>query len=177
MGQLYSRKHPRWPLHDYASPGAYFVTTITHKRRWILGVPTRRGIALTDAGRIVHRCWATVAEQFDGVLIDALVVMPNHVHAIVVLKDARERTTGLSAVVAAAKQHATREIAALNRGPRPPIWQRSFHDRIIRDVMAWERVRNYIAKNPSRAWSVIQIRRRDAARSTLTTLTTLTTLL
>src|SRR6185437_6749862 len=122
MRSQYSRIHPRLRSYDYHQPGAYFVTTITHKRRSILGVPTRHGIALTQAGRIVHRSWLAISDQIKGVRIDTFVVMPNHVHAIVVLTESRDRTIGLSGVVGAAKQHASHEIAALANGPRPPIW-------------------------------------------------------
>lgn len=129
---------------------------VTHERRPILGVPTCRGISLTDAGRIVHRCWIAVADRIDDVLVDEFIVMSDHVHAIVVLQDARDRTVGLSDVVGVVKQRAASEIAALTGGPQPPIWQRSFHDRIIRDAAARECIRGYIVANPSSAWNVIQ---------------------
>jgi REP element-mobilizing transposase RayT len=153
MRRFYTRIHPRCKWYDYATAGAYFVTTTTHRRWRIFGSPAPDGIQLNNVGRIVHRCWMTVADDFHGVRIDSFVVMPNHVHAIVVLEDVPCRTATLSAVVGAAKQHASHEIARLPRGPRPPIWQRSFHDRIIRDARALTTIRAYIANNPARAWA------------------------
>ena len=151
---LPSRKHPRWRLHDYALPGSYFVTTITHRRRCILGAVTARGIALSTAGSIVHKWWAAASHRFPGATIDTFVVMPDHVHAIVVLSRTPDRTVGLSQVVGWAKQRSAREINALSHGPQPPIWQASFHDRIIRDADAVVRVRRYIVANPAKAWRV-----------------------
>src|SRR6185312_14689398 len=85
MQKFYSRTHPRWRSYDYMQPGVYFVTTITHGRSPLLGAPTRHGIVLTQTGNTAHRCWLMVPARFDGVLIDRFVVMPDHVHAIVVL--------------------------------------------------------------------------------------------
>lgn len=160
MGEFYPRTHPRCRSHDYHLAGVYFVTTVTHRRRPIFGVPTPVGIALTNAGRIVHHAWSTVADQRQGVTIDAFVVMPDHVHAIVRLSETGSHTTSVSAVVGAAKQHASREIARLAKGPRPPIWQRSFHDSIIHDLHALPRIRRYIEQNPANAWSEYRRRAR-----------------
>jgi REP element-mobilizing transposase RayT len=140
----------------------YFVTTITHNRNPILGVATRRGIALSPAGCTVRRCWLMVPEQFAGVVIDQFVVMPNHVHAIVVLLRRPERTASLSLVVGWTKQRATLDIRAQVPTGGAPIWQRSFHDRIIRDRDALARVRNYINANPSHAWRAGRLRSRPA---------------
>jgi len=152
MNNFYARTHPRWSAYDYARAGVYFVTTITHGRRPIFGAPTRHGIALTAAGLAVHRRWLTVCDSFDGVVIDRFIVMPDHVHAIVVLLSTRNRTASLSDIVGWTKQRASRDIAMVPEPPPAPIWQRSFHDRIIRDADALERVRNYVMDNPSRAW-------------------------
>jgi putative transposase len=152
MREFCSRVHPRWRSHDYAQPGAYFVTTITHHRRRILGLVTERGVLLTEAGRIAHRWCSAVADRFPGVVIDTFVVMPDHVHAIVVLARTPRRTVDVSQVVGWIKQRAAREIAAAGL-LNPPIWQRSFHDRIIRDADALVCIRRYIAANPSVAWA------------------------
>ena len=158
MQKFYSRTHPRWRSHDYMQPGVYFVTTITHRRNPILGAPTRHGILLTETGNTAHRCWLMVPARFDGVLIDRFVVMPDHVHAIVVLLRTPRRTASLSHVVGWTKGRTSLSIHADAAKPRAPIWQRSFHDRIIRNTDALDRVRKYIAANPSRAWRAISAR-------------------
>jgi REP-associated tyrosine transposase len=158
MRQFCSRTHPRWRSYDYAQPGVYFVTTNTRERNPVFGRPTRRGIVLTNAGRAVHHCWLMVPEQFDGVMIDRFVVMPDHVHAIVVLLRTPTRTTSLSQVVGWTKQRTSLDIRAHTPAHTAPIWQRSFHDSIIRNADALNRVRKYITANPSRAWNAIDTR-------------------
>ena len=155
MRKFYSRVHPRWRAYDYAQPGVDFVTTVSHGRDPIFGVPTSRGIVLTRAGHVVDRCWLRVPEQFEGVTVDRFVVMPDHVHAIVVLLCTPARTASLSEVVAWTKRRASLDIRAGIRDRTAPIWQRSFHDRLIRNTAALDQVRKYIAANPSRAWNAI----------------------
>ena len=155
MATFHSRTHPRWQSYDYTRSGVYFVTTIIHERRPILGVVTQRGIVLTPGGRIVDRCWRMVSNQFAGVVVDRFVVMPDHVHAIVVLLATRDRAVDLSRIIGWAKGRAAREIRVLPSPPAAPIWQRSFHDRIIRNAEALAQVRNYVAANPIRAWIAI----------------------
>ena len=156
MHEFPVRKHPRWGSYDYSRPGAYFVTTITRDRNPIFGVPTRTGILLTDAGHIVHESWLMVPERFPGVYVDVFVVMPDHVHAIIFRVQTHCRSSNLSQVVGGTKQRATRAIACLAHPCHTPIWQRSFHDRIIRNQDGLIRARNYVNTNPARAW--------DAAR-------------
>jgi putative transposase len=155
MRNFYSRTHPRWRLYDYMQPGVYFVTTITYQRSPILGVPGRHGIVLTHTGNAAHRACMMVSERFDGVLIDSFVVMPDHIHAIIVLLRTRDRMAGLSHVVGWTKRRTSLEIRAHAAPPAAPIWQRSFHDRIIRNADALDRVRKYLAANPARAWNAI----------------------
>ena len=152
MRQFHSRVHPRWRSYDYTQPGAYFATTITHHRRRTLGRVTDRGVLLSQAGLIVHRWCGAVTDQFPGVSIDTFVVMPDHVHLIVILAHTPRRTAGLSQVVGWIKQRAAREIVVAGLGDLP-IWQRSFHDSIVRDAEALVRIRRYIAANPSVAWA------------------------
>jgi putative transposase len=159
MRTSFSRIHPRWESYDYTRSGVYFVTTITHERRQILGAVTRHGIALTSAGRVVDLCWRMVPDQFNGVILDRFVVMPDHVHAIVVLRFTPDRVVSLSQVIGWTKGRSSREINAQPSPPVAPIWQRSFHDCIVRDADALARIRNYLAANPIRAWNEIRRQR------------------
>jgi len=146
------RKHPRWRTYDYSQPGAYFVTFVTHNRRPIFGTPTRTGIRLTDAGRIVHESWLLVHERFRGVYVDAFVVMPDHVHAIIIRVQYDCPSSTIGQIVGWTKQRATRAIVRLVPPCRTPIWQTSFHDRVIHNQDGLIRARNYVIANPARAW-------------------------
>jgi putative transposase len=81
------RKKTRLETYDYSNAGAYFVTICAQMRDfgWF-GQVTPSGIQLNQAGKMVHEVWHGLAGQF-GVSLDAFVVMPDHVHGIVVLHE------------------------------------------------------------------------------------------
>lgn len=80
-----NRKSPRKVGYDYSQSGLYFVTICTYKGELIFGDVIDGNIQLTEVGQIAFACWTTVPQHFENVTIDCFVVMPNHVHAIVVL--------------------------------------------------------------------------------------------
>ena len=72
--------------YDYGLAGLYFVTICTADRRWFFG-EVRRGImGLSDIGAVAHRCWNEIPNHFDHAAVDAFIVMPDHVHGILVLQ-------------------------------------------------------------------------------------------
>jgi REP element-mobilizing transposase RayT len=165
MKRLPVRKRLRLRAYDYSRPGAYFVTIVTRNRRPILGAVTRNGIRLTDAGRIVHETWLLVPERFRGVYVDAFVVMPDHVHAVIIRLQNDTPAASISQIVGWTKQRATRAIAALASPCRRPVWHTSFHDRIIHDQAALTRARNYVIANPARAWYDLRRASRSGSRT------------
>ncbi|MEW6530495.1 MAG: transposase [Thermodesulfobacteriota bacterium] len=70
---------------DYSSSGFYFVTICTHKRQCILGYEDSGRVVLSKPGTIVRCHWENLSQRFAGVRSDSFVVMPNHVHGIIVL--------------------------------------------------------------------------------------------
>jgi len=81
------------PDHDYSLPGAYFVTICVGDRRVAFGEITDDGMHLSPAGNLVHRALPALEDRFATILLDCFVVMPNHVHAVIVL-GARELVAG-----------------------------------------------------------------------------------
>lgn len=79
--------HHRRPLrlrsYDYTLPGAYFVTIVTHGRQCLYGEVAAGAMRLNDAGCMVQTVWDELASYYPGVVTDAFVVMPNHIHGIV----------------------------------------------------------------------------------------------
>ena len=73
---------------DYAQDGAYFVTVCVRNRECLLGQVTGGEMRLSEAGRIVQAVWRELPRHYPHVRLDAWVVMPNHVHGIVVLTSA-----------------------------------------------------------------------------------------
>lgn len=152
MRTFYTRSNPRWTRYDYRLPGIYFVTTNTLERVPLLGALRRGECVLSPSGRIVRDTWRRISERFPGVELDAFVVMPDHVHALLVLPEQPEsEAISLSSIVGWAKSRSAHEINALRGTPGARVWHTSFHDRILRDPEALHRVRRYIENNPRRA--------------------------
>ena len=133
------RKHPRLPYYDYATPGYYFVTICTHEKRCIFGPPAR----LNALGQIADAAFGEISKHFPQVQVHKYVVMPNHVHAILILQPG---TTGLSTVVGSYKSSVTKKIHAID--PKITVWQTSFHDHVIRNQPGYEKIWSYIETNP-----------------------------
>ena len=79
------RRSIRLKGYDYARAGAYFVTIVTQDRARLFGELAENGMRLNDAGRVVQRIWDEIPTHYPGVDIDAFVVMPDHVHGIILL--------------------------------------------------------------------------------------------
>jgi REP element-mobilizing transposase RayT len=130
--------------YDYASLGAYLITVCAGDRASLFGT-ARHEIALSPIGRLVESSWWSIPVKHPGIDVDsAFVVMPNHVHGIVWVR--RRPTSPIPAVVGAFKGRASRLAGQ-------PLWQRGYHDRIIRDETELDALRQYIVDNPIR-WAV-----------------------
>ena len=135
------RASPRMGWYDYSTPGYYFVTICTKEKSRIFGEPG----SLNDAGCIAQQILEEIPNHFTGVKVDKFVVMPNHIHVILVLEDGK---TKLSDVIGQYKSAVTRKLR--KTGWNQKIWQTSFHDHVIRDQMGYERIWAYIDTNPIR---------------------------
>ena len=83
--RAHHRRSIRLKGYDYAHPGAYFVTICTQDRACLLGRVADGVMCPNDAGRMVRSVWNDIQTVYPGVETDAFVVMPNHVHAIIIL--------------------------------------------------------------------------------------------
>jgi REP element-mobilizing transposase RayT len=142
---VYARKRLRLPGYDYATAGSYFVTVVARDGLCLFGDVIDDDVELSPIGEIVRRAAEGIATFHAGVDLDAFVVMPNHVHAIVGI-DRRRRPPPVPAVVGAFKARAS-------RGADRALWQRGYHDRIIRDEQELAALREYIETNPLR-WAL-----------------------
>ncbi len=82
---LPQRKTLRLSGYDYSQVGYYFVTICTQERESYLGDVIEENMLLNDAGRMVGRIWGELPERFGFVEMDEFVIMPNHLHGIVVI--------------------------------------------------------------------------------------------
>jgi putative transposase len=147
-----ARKPLRLRGFDYSSDGSYLVTVCTYGRRCTLGSIAGEHVVKSALGAIVARQIELLPERLPGVGIDAFVVMPNHVHVVVRLQRARQASP-LRVVVGSFKSGSAREINALRGTPGAGVWQRGYHDHVIRDVDDLQRVREYVDSNPIR-WAL-----------------------
>jgi putative transposase len=82
--------------YDYSSAGAYFVTICTKHRECFFGEIVDATIRSSEAGKIIQQVWDTLPEHFADIDLDISVVMPNHVHGIIVLTDSSDVGAGLA---------------------------------------------------------------------------------
>jgi len=81
------RRSIRLKGYDYSRPGAYFITIVAQDRACLFGKVVDGVMHLSEVGQIVAESWQWLAAQYDYVTLDAWVVMPNHIHGIIVITD------------------------------------------------------------------------------------------
>ena len=157
--ELPKRKHPRLDNYDYSSAGAYFITICTQNRRCVLSRIVGRGLApaettaieYTSLGEIAEKQLFLLADRYPYLTIDQYVIMPNHIHAILILNGetagASPRPT-LTDIVCTYKSLTTRECK--KSGFREKLFQTSFYEHIIRSREDYEEIVKYIYENPIR---------------------------
>ena len=156
--------------YDYSQRGGYFVTVCVKNMECVLGKVVNEKMELSRTGEIASKYWMDISNHFNSVEIDEFVVMPNHVHGIIMINGlvgagftpahaarnlgklvenwatARVSPT-LSQVIGSYKSLTTNKVhnENLHNGK---LWQRSFYDRVIRSDEELNRVREYILNNP-----------------------------
>ena len=84
---IHHRKSIRLKGYDYSQCGAYFITICTQNRENYLGRILNGQIELNDIGQIVEQCWLETQKRFENIFIDQFIIMPNHFHGIVIIKN------------------------------------------------------------------------------------------
>jgi putative transposase len=158
------RRSVRLKEYDYTQAGGYFVTVVTLRRECLFGEIASGEMRNTVLGRIVEECWCAIPEHFPNTDVDVFVVMPNHIHGIMIIHENMgsrgtiyraptpiieqfgQPTMGsLPTIIrtfkAAVTRRARRELNSAN------IWQRNYYEHIIRDQRDHEHIAYYIATN------------------------------
>ncbi|MCX7838639.1 MAG: transposase, partial [Anaerolineae bacterium] len=156
---------------------AYFVTIVTRNRECLFGDVVDGAMRVNAWGQIVVECWDALPTHFPNVELDAFVVMPNHVHGIIVIVDDAaprrgEAFFGLSrkpknasplhpqpprgtqsgsvgAIIQNFKSVSARKINASRDTAGAPVWQRNYYEHIIRNEKSLHAIRAYIENNPA----------------------------
>jgi putative transposase len=144
---------------DYSSRGWYFVTLCTRDKECSLADWVNGEIVLSAAGVIAEVEMKVISIHYSNVIIDQYVVMPNHVHAIIVIAGRHLHSPGhgvfqpsqthqpsISTVIGGYKAGVTRKCHS--QGIQDFCWQSRFHDRILRSNASVNAVRDYIDHNP-----------------------------
>ena len=152
------RKTTRLENWDYSENAAYFVTICTQDRACILSeIPVGAlheapAAKLTKMGMVVQKVIESLPERYPAITIDKYVIMPNHIHMILVIKNSTDETARmyprptLGIAIGNFKSAVTREIH--NTEPEIKVWQTGFYDHIIRDIPDYENIWTYIDENP-----------------------------
>jgi REP element-mobilizing transposase RayT len=156
VAEKHRRRAIRLREYDYRQPGAYFITVVAHRRAVLFGEIEGGETRLNEFGQIVERAWTDLPEHYLNVQCDAFVVMPNHIHGIIVLgepivgagfKPAPTRRHGLPEIVRALKTFSARRINNLRHTPGASVWQRNYYEHVVRNDGELRRVREYILNN------------------------------
>ena len=130
-------------------------------------------MVLNDAGLAVFETWQWLGTQYDYVELDRWIIMPNHVHGIIVIMGgcrggsrtaqgdsqtvrggSRTAPTGkrkpIGRLVGAFKTVSTKRINQMDGTPGAKLWQRNYYEHIIRNDTELHRIREYITNNPAR---------------------------
>ena len=165
------RRSIRLPDYDYAQAGAYFVTIVTKDRACLFGEIVGGEMRLNGFGRIVQAVWDGLPSHYPGVECDEFVVMPNHVHGILLLNVGagfKSALTGMPPYTAATragfkpaptshrlpeivrgfKSFSARAVNAARGTLGVPVWQRNYYEHVVRGEAELNCIREYIASNP-----------------------------
>ena len=149
--ELPKRKPTRLKGYDYNSSGYYFITVCTYQKQNILcdivgeGLCTLPKIRLTEIGATINEAISFINMRYTYTKVDKYVIMPNHIHLIVKIENPAggHRDPPLQNVIGQLKSYTTNKYC--NK-----LWQRSFHDHIIRDQTDYLKIWNYIDTNPQK---------------------------
>lgn len=85
------RQSHRLQCYDYSREGVYFVTICTRHRQCLFGKIAENSMMLNDLGKIVEKCWNAIPQHFPHMLLDAYIIMPNHIHGIVIINQSLKK--------------------------------------------------------------------------------------
>ena len=157
MNKTEKRKPNRLKNFDYSSNGAYFITICAQDKRCVFGKIVGQGLApaetvLSKYGRIAERQLMLLNDRYPTITIDKYIIMPNHIHFILMLKGESAGASPcptVSDVICAYKSLTTRMCK--NEGfTHEKIFQASFYDHIIRDEDDYMIKVKYIEENPAK---------------------------
>jgi len=163
--EKHQRRSIRLKGYDYSQSGAYFVTLCTQHRECLFGEIVNGEMHLNECGKIAEHSWLEIPQHYPHASLDEFVIMPNHVHGIIVLNGNNVGAKNFSPLQQTQSKHylrgTSKTIGSIVRGFKIgvtkwfrqhtdiyTVWQRNYYERIIRNETEWQRIRKYIVNNP-----------------------------
>ena len=153
MMEFPKRKPNRLKEFDYSQPNAYFITICTKNKEKLFWENVGASIArpedmnLSQYGKIVKEAIEKIPNIYPTITVDNFVIMPNHIHLLLQIhSDCNGRAMlapTISNVVQQMKGYVTKQIGK-------SVWQKLFHDHVIRRQQDYLKIWNYIEGNPSK---------------------------
>ncbi|MEI9945145.1 MAG: transposase [Chitinophagaceae bacterium] len=164
---------------DYCSNVGYFITICTANREHYFGQIINGIIQLSEQGSMADHCWSQIPNHFSFAVLGEWVIMPNHIHGIIVINKPRNdndlpgvetghalslqtsddsqpqkphprfRNPGKNSISSMVGSFKSAVTKYCNENKLPFGWQTRFHDHIIRDNDEFERIKHYIINNPA----------------------------
>ena len=160
--QFPDRKRIRLKDYDYTKPGYYFITINTNKRIKHISKIRNGKVDLNESGKVIDNVWNDLPNHYPNCALGEYVIMPDHFHGIIKLNECRERFVticgknektnrtnhGLPEIIRGFKTFSSKAINEKIKPDQKFRWQKSYHDRIIRNEYELNNVRKYILDNP-----------------------------
>jgi len=150
------RRSLRLKGYDYSRAGAYFVTICTHGRECLFGEIMDGEMRLNAAGQAAQADWVRLPERFQSIELDEFVIMPNHLHGIILVgaglappggKGAASSAPTLGHILRAFKSISAIAVNRLLGRSGRSVWQRNYYEHIVRNENELAHIREYIANN------------------------------
>jgi len=181
MADKYQNKYripsARLQTWDYSSNAAYFITICTKNREHFFGeiIGNELGMKLNELGKLANRLWHEIPNHFPFIILEAFIVMPNHVHGILIIDNVETRLIASPPLIASLSTPSANKTGGITGNKNPMLhanisrvirwykgrcafemrkihadfnWQTRFHDHIIRNAESFARIHNYIQNNP-----------------------------
>ena len=165
--QIHHRRSIRLTEYDYSQPGAYFITICTYKKQPWFGEIRHTKMHLNQLGKIVAQEWLRTPKLRPEIILDEWIIMPNHLHGIIIITDAvlahqqaspklslsessqlGRKSYSIPSIIAGFKSATTKQINERRGTPKKQLWQRNYYESIVLNFDKLDGVRDYIKNNP-----------------------------
>jgi REP element-mobilizing transposase RayT len=167
--QKHYRRSLRLKEYDYSQIGAYYITICTHNRECLFGEIVDSEMLVNDIGETIKKWWSQLENKFKDIKLDELIIMPNHIHGIIIIVGADLcvcpetgehigsplpkivqwfKTMTTNEYISGVKQNRFKPFNSGEHTGSPLLWQRNYYEHIIRNEDELSKVREYIVNNP-----------------------------